>query len=230
LEKHYFPASTQVVEANPGRMNRCLPIQFLRLNNRGQCCNRSGRIAKPETSAKADCKARTPPASWLAQKKLAARHIGSGMRIAKMIVVMKKTFLLLFSALAGGALAVGCNRTDENANGKSSAQAPAAYNYAYDKKDVYLANASNDLAALNGKIDELADQAAMAGDKYKTNAEPKIQALRNQRIVLYQKLAALRQASESSWNTAKNDYMNAYRDTKTSCQQAWQWLKDKSGS
>ena len=93
-----------------------------------------------------------------------------------------------------------------------------------------MADASNDLAALNRKINELADKAATASEAVKTNAQPKIQELRNQRTALEQKLDALGKATVANWNKAKSDYMKGYDEAKTSCQQAWQWLTDKSGS
>ena len=126
-------------------------------------------------------------------------------------------------------LAVGCNKSGENAN-KSAPVAPVEYNYAYDKREVYLTNASTDLAALDQKINELAAKAATAGEAVKTNAQPKLQELRNQRAALNQKLEALKKATEANWNDAKSDYLKSYDEVKNSCQQAWQWLAEKLGT
>lgn len=140
---------------------------------------------------------------------------------------MNKTPLLLV-VFAVSTLAAGCNKSGENA--KTSAQVPAEYNYAYDKREVYLTNASADLTALDQKINELAGKAAAAGEAVKTNAQPKLQELRNQRAALNQKLDALKKASEANWNDTKSDYMKSYNEAKNSCQQAWQWLAEKVGS
>lgn len=128
------------------------------------------------------------------------------------------------AVLAASILIVGCNRPGENA--QKSAPVPLEYNYAFDKKEVYVADASNDLAALDRKLDELSDQAAAAGGALKTNAQIKIQALRNQRAGLDQKLLTLKQATATNWDEAKSKFMKAYSEAKSSCQQAWQGLTE----
>jgi nitrous oxide reductase accessory protein NosL len=140
------------------------------------------------------------------------------------LAAMNKNSLLLV-ALAASALAAGCKNSADNA--KDSPTATDHYDYAYDKRDVYLADANADVAALDRKIDELAARAASAADNAKAEAQPKIEELRRQRAVLVQKLEALKKATAADWNEAKSDYLKSYNEAKTSCQNAWQRLTDK---
>ncbi len=102
--------------------------------------------------------------------------------------------------------------------------------YAYDKKDAFVAGASADLDALDQKIKELSDKAATAGDSVKADAQAKLQELRDKRAVLGQKLDAVKNATEADWNDAKTAFQNSYDDVKNSLKQAWQWLNDKLSS
>jgi hypothetical protein len=151
------------------------------------------------------------------------------MKIATSNSVNKAT--LISSALAlstlAGLVVVGCNKPGENA--KKSVPGSMEYNYAYDKREVFLADASNDLVALNRKINELSDQAATAAEAFKTNAQPKLQELRNQRVALVKQWDALNDATETNWSGAKSNYMKSYDAAAISCQQAWQWLTNNVG-
>ena len=133
----------------------------------------------------------------------------------------------IVAATAVSTLVAGCDKSGENA--KKSDPAPLEYNYAYDKKEAYVADASNDLAALDQKISELSDKATAVSESFKTNVQVKILALRNQRAALTKKLPALKQATEANWNDAKGDFVKSYNEAKISCQQTWQWLTDKLG-
>jgi hypothetical protein len=140
---------------------------------------------------------------------------------------MNKLFLLPV-IVAASTLLVGCNRLGQN--GDQSAQASGEYNYAFDKKEVFVADASNDLAALDQKINELADKAATASESLKTNTQVEIQTLRDQRAGLSKELLALKQATEANWNGKKSDFVKSYNEAKLSCQQAWQRFTQKFGS
>jgi uncharacterized protein YhaN len=102
--------------------------------------------------------------------------------------------------------------------------------YTYDKKDVFVANASTNLDALDQKIQELSDKAATASDSVKADAQIKLQELRNERAALNQKLDAVKNSTEADWNDVKTAFQNSYDDVKSSLKQAWQWLNDKMSS
>lgn len=139
----------------------------------------------------------------------------------------KAIWILPVLAISPLVLLAGCNRPGKD--GEKSASPPMEYNYAYDKKEVFLADASNDLAALNQKINELSDRAATAAEAFKTNAQPKLQALRNQRVTLMKQLVVLKDATETNWNGAKSSYMRSYDEATISCVRAWQWLTNNVG-
>lgn len=153
--------------------------------------------------------------------------IATGMKNATRKSMSKTTFLFLVVVVTS-TLLVGCNGSADKGN--QSAKGSREYNYAYDKKEVFVADASNDLAALDQKISELADKAAAASDDFKTNTQVEIQTLWNQRATLNQRLAALQNATAANWEDAKADFKNDYDHAETSCQQAWQWISKKLGS
>lgn len=103
----------------------------------------------------------------------------------------------------------------------------SAWDYTYDKKDAFVADATNDLSALDQKIQSLSDKAATASDNVKADAQVKLQELRAKRAVLDQKLTDVKNSTEANWNDVKAGFQASYEDAKTSVKQAWQWLKDK---
>jgi predicted nucleic acid-binding Zn-ribbon protein len=102
--------------------------------------------------------------------------------------------------------------------------------YAYDKKDAFVADAKADLDALDQKIKDWSDKVASSTDSVKADAQAKLQELRDKRSGLDQKLDDIKNATAANWNDAKAGFENAYDDTKNSVKQAWQWLKDKVNS
>ncbi len=103
----------------------------------------------------------------------------------------------------------------------------SAWDYSYDKKDAFMADATNDLSALDQKIQTLSDKAATANDNVKADAQVKLQELRAKRAVLDQKLTDVKNSTEANWNDVKAGFQASYEDAKSSVKQAWQWLKDK---
>lgn len=103
----------------------------------------------------------------------------------------------------------------------------SAWDYSYGKKDAFVADATNDMAGLDVKIQEFSDKVASASDSAKADAQTKLQELRAKRADLDQKLDAVKNSTEANWNDAKAGFQSAYQDAKASVKQAWQWLKDK---
>jgi hypothetical protein len=104
----------------------------------------------------------------------------------------------------------------------------ATTNYTYEKKDAFVAGATNDIAVLDLRIQALADQVATASDSVKADAQVKLQELRAKRAVLDQKLTDLKNSTEANWDDVKTGFQTSYDDTKSSVKTAWQWLKDKT--
>ena len=113
---------------------------------------------------------------------------------------------------------------------KEAVRSHMDYNYTYDKRDVFNDDANADLNELDQKIKELSDKAATASATVKTNAEPKIQKLRDDRAALGKKLDALKNATEANWNDLKSDYQKSDQEMKTSLKETWQWLTGNTPS
>ncbi len=103
----------------------------------------------------------------------------------------------------------------------------SAADYTYDKKEAYLTDATNDLAKLDQRIQDLSDRAATASDNVKADAQTKLQELRAKRAALDQKMDDVRNSTEANWNDVKTAFQTSYDDVKTSVKTTWQWLKDK---
>jgi hypothetical protein len=106
----------------------------------------------------------------------------------------------------------------------------SAMDDSYDKKADFVALARTNLDSIDEKIKALSDKAATAGDSVKTDAQTKIQSLRDQRAALNQKLDALSNATEANWNDVKSDFQQACNQVKTSCKETWQWLAGQLNS
>jgi predicted nucleic acid-binding Zn-ribbon protein len=99
--------------------------------------------------------------------------------------------------------------------------------YGYDKKQEFLTAATNDLAVLDQRIQDLSDRAANAGDSVKADAQSKLQDLRAKRAALDQKMDDVRNSTETNWTDVKTAFRTSYDDVKSSVKTTWQWLKDK---
>jgi len=64
----------------------------------------------------------------------------------------------------------------------------------------------------------------------KSQAEPKLRVLHNQMAQLKQELDAVRDATESTWDSVKAKAQKAYADLKDGFHQAQQWVSDKLSS
>jgi hypothetical protein len=134
---------------------------------------------------------------------------------------------LIAVIFAAGVLALGCKKSGENA--KESAQTNT-YNYTYDKREVFIDDASADLTELGQRINELSDQTTAASASVKVAAQPKIEDLRKQRVALGKKLDALKASKEANWDELKADYQKTESQMKASLQESWQWVKNNTRS
>ena len=148
----------------------------------------------------------------------------------------------LFFALAGvAALAVGCERSENSTSEAREATArqfdkvkaetkEAAQDmkdYAYAQKAEFVEKMHAQLAALNRDLDQLSAKIEKSSDAAKTEAKPKLQALRDQADKLNQQLDKAKNASESAWDDVKAGSKKAYAELADSFQQARQWVSDK---
>jgi len=83
-----------------------------------------------------------------------------------------------------------------------------------------MAEIDRDLEQLSAKIEKSSDAA-------KAEAQPKLQALRNQAAKLNKQVDEAKIATESTWNDVKAGFKKGYGDFKEGFQQARQWVSDK---
>ena len=98
----------------------------------------------------------------------------------------------------------------------------------YDKKNDFVAKAQSDLDALDQKIQQFTNQAAAVAGNAKTDAQAKVQELRDKRGSLNQKLTDVKNSTADTWDKTKTAFNNAYDDVKSSLTHAWQWVKDQT--
>ena len=76
-------------------------------------------------------------------------------------------------------------------------------------------------------MDQLSAKTSKASDAVQAEAKPKLQALRDQTAQLNKQLDAVKESTESTWDTVKGGFKKGYESTKEGFQQARQWLSDK---
>ncbi len=154
---------------------------------------------------------------------------------------MKNTSLVItFCALA--AFAVGCNPSAENSADDSrkatseqldkvkAETKDAAHDmkdYAYAQRAEFVAKMQGQLDEINKNLDQLSAKVEKASDAAKAEAQPKLQALRDQVAKLKTQLDEARNATESTWDSIKAGSEKAYDTLKDGFQQARQWVSDK---
>lgn len=139
--------------------------------------------------------------------------------------LMKKAFLAAV-IFATGLFALGCKKSEANATGP--VQTNMEFNYTYDKREVFIDDASIDMAELDQKINELSEKVTAAGTTVKAAAQPKIEDLRKLRIALGRKLEKLKGSTEADWNELKADYQKADSQMKVSLHESSKWVQDNT--
>ena len=145
---------------------------------------------------------------------------------------MKHKYLLI-TLLAVSAFAVGCNKEQTTSQQLDKAQAETKQavqdmkDYTYAQKAEFVAFMQAQLAALNQDLDQLSVKVEKSSDAIKAEAQPKLQALRDQAAQLNKQLDEARNATESTWDSVKGGFKKAYEASKEGFQQARQWVSDK---
>jgi len=83
------------------------------------------------------------------------------------------------------------------------------------------------LAELNRELIVLSNKVETSSEAVKTDAKPKLEALRDQSAKLNTQLDEAKGATESTWDNVKSTSSKAYEDLKDSFQDARQWASDK---
>jgi chromosome segregation ATPase len=147
---------------------------------------------------------------------------------------MKNT-LLAITFVAVTAFAVGCKPAADSSTEKqldkakteTKADAQVMKDYAFAQKAEFVADMQGQLDALNKDLDHLSAKIEKSSDAVKTDAKPKLQALRDQAAKMNQQLDAARNATESSWDSVKASSRKTWDAMKDDFQKARQWASDK---
>jgi Skp family chaperone for outer membrane proteins len=151
------------------------------------------------------------------------------------IMKSKPLIITLFSA---SAFLLGCNQAVEPAPKTAAAQfekiteetkeaAQEIKDYAYAQKAEFVGKMQDQLDEINRDLDQLAAKTAKSGDKAKAEAEPKLQALRDQSAKLKKQLEQAGNATEPAWANIKTGFKKGYDELKDGFQEARRWASDK---
>jgi len=144
--------------------------------------------------------------------------------------------------LCAGALASGCSKPETSspppdaakqldklkADTKEAAQDLKDFTYA--QKVQFADNMQTRLNALNQDLEKMSAKINAASDTVKAQANPKLEALRDQVAQLKGQLDEIKNANESTWDSVKAKAQKAYTDLKAGCERAQQWVSDKLSS
>ena len=145
-----------------------------------------------------------------------------------------KTLVITFLSIA--AFAVGCNKEQkeqttsqqiENVKTETKQAAQDMKDYTFAQKAEFVKQMQIQLDNLNRDLDQLAAKIESSSDAVKAEAQPKLQALRDQAAQLNKQLDEARNATESTWDSVKAGFQKAYEATKDGFNQARQWVSDK---
>jgi len=124
---------------------------------------------------------------------------------------------LLITLLVVSAFAVGCKPSEpsvtENRDAmakqldkvqtKTTEAAQDLKDYTYAQKTEFVETMQGQLAEINRDLDQLSAKIEKANDAAKAEAQPKLQALRDQADKLNQQLDKAKDATESTWDDIK---------------------------
>ena len=149
---------------------------------------------------------------------------------------------LVITFLATAAFAVGCKPSAEQTAAENRAAteqqiekvkketkeaAQEMKDYAYAQKAAFVEKMQGQLAEINRDLDQLSARVEKSSEKAKTEARPKLQALREQAARLEKQLDLAKNATEFTWDDVKAGVKKAYGEFKDRFQQARQWVSDK---
>jgi len=86
--------------------------------------------------------------------------------------------------------------------------------YAYAQKTEFVATMQRQLDEINRDLDQLAAKIEKTSDAVKADAEPKLQALRDQAAKLRKHLDVAKNATESTWDDVKAGFTKGYSELK----------------
>lgn len=150
--------------------------------------------------------------------------------------------IMLITLFFIGSIFTGCDM-----NGKSASQlrqeelitklnqektdkqvaAAASTDYTYSQKTEFITEMKKELVNLQEQIDQLSAKIEKADEAVKTDANPKITALREELEMAKKYIETTDTADEPSWETAKNDFRKATVDLRDSFAKTNKMITDK---
>lgn len=142
---------------------------------------------------------------------------------------------LLLSCLAGAALTAGCDQKPTTSQQidklqtetRAVAQDLNEPDYTFAQKNEFTEKLKGQLADINRELDLLAAKIESANATAKAEAQPKLQALRDQAAKLGAQIDETKNATESTWETVKTNSKKAYGELKEGFTKARQWVSEK---
>ena len=144
-----------------------------------------------------------------------------------------KNKVLLLTFLSAAVLTSGCDRQKttsqqlEKVQNETAQAAQDMKDYTFAQKADFVKDMQAQLDKLNHDLDDLSAKIENSSDAVKTEARPKLQALRDQATQLNQQLADAQNATESTWDSVKAGTKKAYDSVENSFMEARQWVSDK---
>ncbi len=139
----------------------------------------------------------------------------------------------LSACLASSLFLTGCNKPETTAQKIDKAQEKAAEaaqdlkDYTYAQKAEFVQKMEAQLLELNRDLDQLAAKVEKSSAAAKAEAQPKLQALREQTAKLNKQLDEVKNSSESTWSEVKTGFKKGYGEVKEGFSNARQWVSDK---
>ena len=100
-------------------------------------------------------------------------------------------------------------------------------NYTYARKTEFSEKMKTELAAINSDLEDLSAKVEKASDEVKAEAKPKLQALHEKADDLKKQLAAVGEATESTWDSVESGASKAWTNLKDGLQQSRDWVNSK---
>jgi peptidoglycan hydrolase CwlO-like protein len=125
--------------------------------------------------------------------------------------------------------AVGCGKTETTSQTEKGTDTSKKVDveFSYDKKPEFVAKLKSELANVNNEIKNLGDKIAASTEKAKTEAQPKLDQLKEQAKTLDVQIDKAENATAETWEEVKAGSKKALEDVKAGFNDARAWVSEK---
>jgi capsule polysaccharide export protein KpsE/RkpR len=144
-----------------------------------------------------------------------------------------KNKILFLTFLSLAVLGSGCDKEPttsqqmEKVKIETKDAASDMKDYTFAQRAEFTTYMQGQLNTINADLDQLQAKVDKSSDTVKAEAQPKIQALRDQSAMLKKQLDDAGNATESTWDSVKSGTQKAYDSLKDGIQKSRQWVSDK---